>query len=110
MAAGVVAVLAGLAAGSFPPFLAAFLLLFVASGVGNGSTYRMIPAIFRAEAVRELGDGAPAVARGRVAAAAVIGLASAVGGLGGFLIPRGFGMSLSDRKGVGEGKRGDLGG
>ena len=28
-------------------FLAAFMVLFVATGVGNGSTYRMIPAIFR---------------------------------------------------------------
>ena len=37
-------------AGSFAPFLGAFLLLFVASGVGNGSTYRMIPAIFRGQA------------------------------------------------------------
>jgi NNP family nitrate/nitrite transporter-like MFS transporter len=83
MAAGVGAVLAALRAGSFPPFLAAFLLLFVASGVGNGSTYRMIPAIFRD---RE---------RGRTEAAAVIGIAAAVGALGGFLIPRGFGISIT---------------
>ena len=33
---------------SFPVFLACFMVLFVATGVGNGSTYRMIPAIFRA--------------------------------------------------------------
>jgi NNP family nitrate/nitrite transporter-like MFS transporter len=88
-------VLVSLSMGSFAPFLGAFLLLFVASGVGNGSTYRMIPAIFRAQAVRESGDGPEAVARGRTGAAAVIGLASAVGALGGFLIPRGFGMSIA---------------
>ncbi|SDY76242.1 MFS transporter, NNP family, nitrate/nitrite transporter [Asanoa ishikariensis] len=80
MAAGVGAVLVGLRANSFAPFLAAFLLLFVASGIGNGSTYRMIPAIFRDR------DGA---------AAAVIGIAAAVGAFGGFLIPRGFGMSIA---------------
>ncbi|GIF75843.1 MFS transporter [Asanoa siamensis] len=75
LAAGVAAVLA---VGGFGPFLAAFLLLFVASGVGNGATYRMIPAIFQ-------GAGA----------AAVIGIAAAVGALGGFLIPRGFGISIA---------------
>jgi MFS transporter, NNP family, nitrate/nitrite transporter len=95
MAGGVGAVLASLSAGSFAAFLTAFLVLFVASGVGNGSTYRMIPAIFRARALRDLGDGPVALARGRTEAAAVIGLASAVGALGGFLIPRGFGMSIA---------------
>jgi len=95
MAGGVGAVLASRAAGSFGAFLTAFLVLFVASGVGNGSTYRMIPAIFRAQAVRALGAGPDALARGRAEAAAVIGLAAAVGALGGFLIPRGFGMSIA---------------
>jgi NNP family nitrate/nitrite transporter-like MFS transporter len=96
MAAGVGAVLASLQAGAFGPFLGAFLVLFVASGVGNGSTYRMIPAIFRAQAVRDLGAGPQAVTRGRTEAATVIGLASAVGALGGFLIPRGFGISIAN--------------
>jgi NNP family nitrate/nitrite transporter-like MFS transporter len=91
MAFGVGGVLAGLAAHAFALFLAAFLVLFVASGVGNGSTYRMIPVIFRAAA----GADADAVATGRTAAAAVIGLASAIGALGGFLIPRGFGISIA---------------
>jgi NNP family nitrate/nitrite transporter-like MFS transporter len=95
MALGVGAVLASLAAGTFGLFLASFLLLFVASGVGNGSTYRMIPAIFRTQAVRDLGNTPQAAARGRTEAASVIGLAAAVGALGGFLIPRGFGMSLA---------------
>src|SRR5262249_30411066 len=31
---------------SFPAFLALFLLLFVAAGIGNGSTFRMIPSLF----------------------------------------------------------------
>ncbi|GAA0816466.1 MFS transporter [Spirilliplanes yamanashiensis] len=88
MGAGVGAVLLSLRAGSFAPFLAGFLLLFVASGVGNGSTYRMIPAIFR---------GRP---KGRTEAAAVIGIAAAVGALGGFLIPRGFGMSIAATGGI----------
>ena len=83
MAAGVAGVLLSLRSGAFAPFLGAFLLLFVASGIGNGSTYRMIPAIFRDRP------------RGRTEAATVIGIAAAVGALGGFLIPRGFGMSIA---------------
>ncbi|GAA3167348.1 MFS transporter [Nonomuraea roseoviolacea] len=86
MAAGVAGALAGLRWHAFPMFLGAFLLLFVASGTGNGSTYRMIPAIFAAQ-------GAPENARPE--AAACIGIASAVGAFGGFLIPRGFAMSIS---------------
>jgi MFS transporter, NNP family, nitrate/nitrite transporter len=99
MALGVGGVLTSLAGHSFPLFLGSFLLLFVASGIGNGSTYRMIPAIFRAEAIRAAGGNpgaqSRAIARGRTEAAAVIGLASAVGAFGGFLIPRGFGMSIA---------------
>jgi NNP family nitrate/nitrite transporter-like MFS transporter len=98
LALGVGGVLMSLSAHSFGLFLASFLLLFVASGVGNGSTYRMIPAIFRAEAARTAAHTAAAesaVARGRTEAAAVIGLASAIGAVGGFAIPRGFGMSIA---------------
>src|SRR5436189_2984253 len=38
---------------NFAGFLTMFLILFVTTGVGNGSTYRMIPAIFREEKRRE---------------------------------------------------------
>lgn len=91
LCAGVFCVLLSLSTSSFAFFMAAFLFLFVVSGVGNGSTYRMIPAIFRAEAIRTAGSLALAHTR----AAAVIGLAAAIGAFGGFLIPRGLGMSLS---------------
>ena len=36
----------------FAGFLAMFLVLFVTTGIGNGSTYRMIPSIFREENLR----------------------------------------------------------
>ena len=54
---------------SLPLFLAGFLALFVFTGIGNGSTYKMIPAIFRAKAARDTDGtsrprgGAPAVRR-----------------------------------------------
>jgi MFS transporter, NNP family, nitrate/nitrite transporter len=57
MALGVVAVLQFLPVngqgGNFIGFLAAFLVLFAASGIGNGSTFRMIPVIFLTERTRE---------------------------------------------------------
>jgi MFS transporter, NNP family, nitrate/nitrite transporter len=57
MAAGALGALAGLRQHSFGLFLGAFLVLFVASGAGNGSVYRMIPAIFRADAEGRDGAG-----------------------------------------------------
>ncbi len=104
MAAGVVGVLVALDARSVWFFLASFLALFVTTGIGNGSTYRMIPAIFRAEALRarlltedtEASEAKEkALVLGRREAAAVIGFAAAFGAFGGFLIPRGFGMSIA---------------
>lgn len=78
----------------FPWFLAAFLFVFAASGIGNGSTYRMIPAIWRASALR-LPEGSPeraaASERSTREASAVLGIAGAIGALGGFLIPITFG-------------------
>ncbi|WP_199441439.1 MFS transporter [Umezawaea beigongshangensis] len=87
MGIGVAGVLAGLARHDFTLFLGSFLWLFFTSGIGNGSTYRMIPAIFAAR-------GGDRVAAKREAAA-VIGIAGAVGALGGFLITRGFSISLT---------------
>jgi NNP family nitrate/nitrite transporter-like MFS transporter len=79
----------------FPWFLLAFLFVFAASGIGNGSTYRMIPLIWQAEAARSHPVGTPehdaALARATKESSAVIGIAGAVGALGGFLIPMTFG-------------------
>src|SRR6266542_208161 len=90
-------VIASVHARSWPSYLAAFLAMFVTTGVGNGSTYRMIPAIFRSDAQRVAdSDGADpqaALAAGRRDAAAALGIAGAVGALGGFLIPISLGIS-----------------
>ncbi|SNQ47375.1 Nitrate transporter [Frankia canadensis] len=71
---------------NFGLFFASFMLLFLASGIGNGSTYRMIPAIF-ARRGRENGGDAGAMRRAREEAAGAIGICSAVGAFGGFLVP-----------------------
>ncbi len=67
----------------FPWFLVAFLFVFAATGIGNGSTYRMIPAIWKHQSATE--------AQATRESSAVIGIAGAVGALGGFLIPITFG-------------------
>ena len=77
----------------FAAFLGSFLLLFVLSGVGNGSTYRMIPAIFRSITP---GEGTAAAVRAKVQGAAALGVISAIGAYGGFLVPRALGMSMGE--------------
>jgi MFS transporter, NNP family, nitrate/nitrite transporter len=84
----------------FAGFLAMFLILFVTTGIGNGSTYRMIPSIFREEKLREAkGAGESgrvlAVKAAGIESAAALGFIGAVGACGGYLIPRGFGASIA---------------
>jgi MFS transporter, NNP family, nitrate/nitrite transporter len=84
----------------FSGFLATFLILFVTTGIGNGSTYRMIPSIFREEKLREArgsGDAgrAPAMKAASIESAAALGFIGAIGACGGYLIPRGFGASIA---------------
>jgi MFS transporter, NNP family, nitrate/nitrite transporter len=79
----------------FPLFLGMFLLIFFFSGIGNGSTYKMIPAIFRTEAERASTPATPereaALLSGTKKASAAVGIIGAVGAIGGFLIPITFG-------------------
>jgi MFS transporter, NNP family, nitrate/nitrite transporter len=75
--------IAGVNAHSFGLFFGAYAVIFLLAGMGNGSTYRMIPSIFAA-----LGRRDPAAAEGeyRRRAAAAIGICGAIGALGGFFI------------------------
>lgn len=88
LAVGALAAISGLKQHSFALFFGAFMLLFTGAGIGNGATYRMIPAVFRAGVV-----DAETLSVRRKAAAGCIGIAGAVGAYGGFLIPRGFAMA-----------------
>ncbi|MDQ3240266.1 MAG: MFS transporter [Actinomycetota bacterium] len=79
---------------AFTAFLGMFMVLFMATGIGNGSTFRMIPVIFRAQALdRNRGDREQAIRIGKRETAAVLGVSSAIGAYGGFLIPQGFSLS-----------------
>ncbi|WGX97109.1 MFS transporter [Nocardioides sp. L-11A] len=75
----------------FPLFLGVFLLVFACTGIGNGSTYKMIPALHRADAVLATAAGTPerelALLGGTRRSSAAVGIIGAVGALGGFLIP-----------------------
>ena len=104
MAAGVAGLIAFLPqageGGNFYGFLAMFMLLFMTAGIGNGSTFRMIPVIFLNERQREAGGRGKAAEEqalrdANTEAAAVLGFASAVGAFGGFFIPMSYGASIS---------------
>ncbi len=79
MALGALSVIYFSNAGSFIGFLISFLILFIAAGVGSGSTFQMIPIIFP---VKE--------------AAPVLGFTAAVAAYGSFLIPKLFGWSTTN--------------
>ncbi len=100
MIGAVVLVGAGLNAHNVWLFFGAYMLLVTTTGVGNGSTYRMIPAIFRAKAVEGVSPAdekayAAALLTGKRNSSAAIGIISAIGAFGGFFINRGFGTSIA---------------
>jgi NNP family nitrate/nitrite transporter-like MFS transporter len=82
--------------GAFWGFFAMFLVLFFATGVGNASTFQMIPAIMRKEIAR-LMPGLSAADQNLQAgkeSAAIIGFTSALAAYGAFFIPKAYGSSI----------------
>ncbi|HJV46340.1 MAG TPA: NarK family nitrate/nitrite MFS transporter [Bacillota bacterium] len=63
----------------FGGFFVMFLILFVTTGIANGSTFRMIPNIFK----------------NPKEAAPVLGFTSAIAAYGAFFIPKSFGWSIA---------------
>ena len=73
-------------------FFVSFMVLFVATGVGNGSTYRMISKIFKTKG--ELAGGSPeTMLRMRREAAGALGVISSIGAIGGFIVPIAYAWS-----------------
>jgi NNP family nitrate/nitrite transporter-like MFS transporter len=100
MGAATVGVLYFVGIKDFAGFLAMFLILFVTTGIGNGSTYRMIPSIFREENLRKArGKGEAgrvlAMKTAGIESGAALGFIGAIGACGGYLIPSGFGKSIA---------------
>ncbi|MDT9681304.1 nitrate/nitrite transporter [Streptomyces sp. TRM76323] len=79
---------------SLAVFLVGFTALFVLSGLGNGSTFKMIPAIFKAKAYASGLGGEEADAYGRRLSGAAMGLIGAVGAVGGLGINLAFRQSF----------------
>jgi NNP family nitrate/nitrite transporter-like MFS transporter len=75
---------------SFPLFFASYMFIFALSGLGNGSTYKMIPSIFavlgQKHAAAAVADPKATAVEFKRRAAAVIGIAGAIGAFGGVLI------------------------
>ena len=109
MTAATVLVLVASKQDSLPLFFVGFVTLFVLSGIGNGSTYKMIPAIFGAKARLRVAAGADPTAAthdSRRTSSAVIGIAGAIGAGGGVLVNIAFRESFLS---TGTGERAYLG-
>jgi NNP family nitrate/nitrite transporter-like MFS transporter len=83
--------------GAFWGYFATFMVLFFATGVGNASTFQMIPAIVRTEMPRLAPDASPMARQkqGEMESAAIIGFTSAVAAYGAFFIPKAYGTSIA---------------
>ncbi|WP_072687194.1 MFS transporter [Rhodococcus marinonascens] len=96
-AVGIALIMVALEMHSFPLYLVAFLALFILTGIGNGSTYRMIPMIFSAQSKKraaEIGqDPTEAAASAKRQAGAALGVVGAVGAFGGFLLQQALRLS-----------------
>ncbi|MDH2393059.1 NarK/NasA family nitrate transporter [Streptomyces sp. HNM0663] len=94
MAAATAVVVTASVSESLPGFLAGFIALFVLTGIGNGSTYKMIPGIFQTKALAKGLTGEAAAAHGRRLSGASMGLIGAAGALGGLGINLAFRQSF----------------
>jgi MFS transporter, NNP family, nitrate/nitrite transporter len=89
-------------AGAFWGFFAMFLVLFFATGVGNASTFQMIPNIMRKEMERLMpqADVNARVRQAEKESAAITGFTSAIAAFGAFFIPKSYGTSIEFTGGV----------
>ena len=94
--AGAIALLLA-ATASYGAFLAAFAVLFVASGVGNGAVFQLFPHVFARAHGAAAGEGARAAS---LEAAAALGVASGIAAFGGFVIPKAYGTAVATTGGV----------
>ncbi len=83
--------------GAFWGFFAMFMVLFFATGVGNASTFQMIPTILRQEIRRLMPDlnDADFLRQAERESAAIIAFTSAIAAYGAFFIPKAYGTSIA---------------
>ena len=83
--------------GSFVGYFISFMVLFITTGIGNGSTFTMIPVIFRTfhERLEPQKAGTEELfVEIRKESAAVVGFTSAIAAYGAFFVPKMFGSGL----------------
>lgn len=83
--------------GNFVGYFISFMVLFITTGIGNGSTFTMIPVIFRTfhERLEPSKAGTePLFIKIRRESAAVVGFTSAIAAYGAFFVPKMFGSGL----------------
>jgi NNP family nitrate/nitrite transporter-like MFS transporter len=80
------------ASDSYGVFLAAFALLFLASGVGNGAVFQLFPHVF---ARLHAGAAATGARIASLEAAAALGVASGIAAFGAFFIPKAYGTAVA---------------
>jgi len=97
MIASVLVVIWGLQVASFAAFFAGFMALFFFTGVGNASTFQMIPAIMGKEVPRLMPHlaGAERARQTAMESAGIVAFSSAIGAYGGFFIPKAYGSSIA---------------
>jgi len=83
--------------GAFWGFFASFMALFFLTGVGNASTFQMIPAIMAREIPRLMPELKGDVLRKQAEreSAAIIAFTSAIAAYGAFFIPKAYGTSIA---------------
>jgi NNP family nitrate/nitrite transporter-like MFS transporter len=87
---------------AFWGFFAMFLVLFFAAGVGNASTFQMIPNIMRREMDRLMpsADRETRLRQAEKESAAITGFTSAIAAFGAFFVPKSYGTSIAMTGGV----------
>lgn len=97
MMLGVVGVVYSIQAASWWGFLGMFIFMFFMTGVGNASTFQMIPAIMRQEVPRLMPElSAPdRLRQADRESAAIVGFTSAIAAYGAFFIPKSFGSAIA---------------
>jgi NNP family nitrate/nitrite transporter-like MFS transporter len=83
--------------GAFWGFFAMFMVLFFATGIGNASTFQMIPVMMRLEIDRLMPKliASDRVRQAEKESAAIIGFTSAIAAYGAFFIPKSYGSSIT---------------
>jgi MFS transporter, NNP family, nitrate/nitrite transporter len=97
MILSVLGVILALQAGSFAGFFAGFMALFFFTGVGNASTFQMIPVIMGREVPRLMPhlNGVERARQIAMESGGIVAFTSAIGAYGGFFIPKAYGSSIA---------------